>query len=146
MQKVLGHYSGAKSHFASGLIDSVIGASPSLLQVIDWSGCDEPIEDLALASLNKTFPAGEFNWLTASGIAFDASELPQLITSTTYILTHGMSGYLYSPGRPTMYLWEGELVDLWSLDKQAISNILPWLSEQGAKITSRAHRSRFSLI
>jgi hypothetical protein len=137
---------GGEPRFSSGLVDTVIGGNPSLLQVIDWSGSGEPIEDDPLASLNRTFPAKDFNWQAASGVAFEANELQQLIASTSYILNHGMSAYLYSPCRPTLYLWEGELIDLWTMDKQAVSDLLPWLSEQGAKITSRAHRSWFSLI
>jgi hypothetical protein len=110
---------------------------PGLVQVTDWARFHDDLRDVGLRSLADEFPleANKVSSTSRSGVLFESNEGVHLVDCCVEVVEQGMSAYLYLPGRVTLYLWEGELVDVWSRDARFFSELSLWLTNEGIRIT-----------
>jgi hypothetical protein len=108
-----------------------------LVQVTDWARYDDALRDPALAALANQFPSEtrKLSSMSRSGVLFDGEESEELLECCSAVVDHGMSAYLYVPGRVTLYLWEGALVDCWSRDQRFFRQFAEWIEDKGLRVT-----------
>ncbi len=74
--------------------------------------------------------------LDSPGHCFTADEQPLLIGLATLSVFYCWSAYVYVGGGPTLYFWEGEIVDVWAADLEQMSRIETAASSQGLQETN----------
>lgn len=132
-------------HHAEGLSRILVdecGDQPWLLQVMDWSRPAEAEPPLALREVENRAPGQTFE---RTGILFQTSELEEARLSCAFVVSSGMSAYMYCPHtRLTVYLWEGEFIELWSPSKRALEDLTHALSNQGVEIAAKSDDENFA--
>jgi hypothetical protein len=103
--------------FSRQLFDWIGNLEAGLLQINDWPFY-QPDEMVVINAIRRSH--GELRPLIeAPGHLFEPKEKDELIALFYLTIMFGWSAYLYLlPNKATVLNWEGDLIDLWSFDKQ----------------------------
>ena len=108
--------------------------SEALLQVTDGShyGESEMPSPLQLAAARA--PTSYFE---CTGILFEGEETEVARQCCAFVVSAGMSAYVYLPSAElSVYVWEGDFVELWSPSKAAIAGASSRLVNAGCKVVT----------
>ncbi|MDR6504089.1 hypothetical protein J2785_007283 [Burkholderia ambifaria] len=105
-----------------------------LFQVTDWSRYAE-LGNSILSDMESTC-FGKLKPFDGFGILFEPSEADEMFECCASVIDCGMSAYLYAPRSATFLLWEGDLVDVWTIGPELLNQLAQWLRSEQFRITS----------
>ncbi len=124
----------AKVAAVRALVSSSLQSQVALLRFVDWQ--PEPYDQMAVVESVRALYGDRRQLLDSPAHCFAADEQTLLIGLATLLVFYCWSAYLYVEGGPTLYLWEGEIVDAWATEPVQMSRIEAAASSLGLKETS----------
>jgi hypothetical protein len=106
-----------------------------LMAITQWH-YDEEYEADPTAALRQNH-GEERDLREVPAIVFSSEEIKLAASFAHLLIDRGWTAYWYLPNQTIALLWEGEIIDLWSPDPQALASTQLILLEYGAPILHR---------
>lgn len=125
--------------FTRKLLNISGGFSGALLHFIDWKRT--PDDEMALLGTLRHSHNEQRSLIDAPGHLFGSTEVGEVMGICQQAETFDWSVYLYlASGAATFFFWEGDLIDFWSKESEAIKEVRELVKECELRVTYKEGR------